>query len=405
MDPLFLPDADDDSNLNPPPEEIDIDEIFKGIDDDDLFKPAPPTKRFDIADEIRKADAQYKKRAPLPTPRQILPSSSPPRDLGGESTTTTKRPTDGVGKGSKDAEPKERKKPMRLDEARLVGPTGFPQLIENTKNFRIKGKGHEASDLNRLMQIYQYWTRSMYPKSQFRDTVERVEKLCHSKRMHNKLSMWRDEAHGIKPQPESEDEDNNEVIDLTENTQKDGTRRALASDAADYASSSPAPTRPPSSPGTSGRSDIEDEALDAAMRDLDEAFNAARAATQAVSSTSAPEAQKNTLGDDDEMWAALGEMNGSTIDNNSNTREDWDDEDMMAAFDDAHRDVSTASISRNSTSNDMLDDEEMWDMVREAEQAGTKEKVNTGEEAAVANPKRPLSIEEDPDMADFYEDP
>jgi len=220
--------------------------------------------------------------------------------------------------------------------------------------------------------------------------------------------MWRDEAHGIKPQPESEDEDNNEVIDLTENTQKDGTRRALASDAADYASSSPAPTRPPSSPGTSGRSDIDDEALDAAMRDLDEAFNAARAATQAVSSTSVPKAQKSTLGDDDEMWAALGEMNSSTIDSNSNTREDWDDEDMMAAFDDAHRDVPTTSISKNSTSNDMLDDEEMWDMVREAEQAevtGTKEKVNTGEEAAVANPKRPLSIEEDPDMADFYEDP
>lgn len=41
----------------------------------------------------------------------------------------------------------------------------------------------QASDLNRLLQVYQFWTHRMYPKTQFRDTVEQVEKLCHTKRM------------------------------------------------------------------------------------------------------------------------------------------------------------------------------------------------------------------------------
>ncbi|THU89526.1 Swi3-domain-containing protein [Dendrothele bispora CBS 962.96] len=425
-DPLFLPDVDDESNINPPVEDIDIEEIFKGIDDDDdLFNSAPRTERFDVAAELRKADAKYKKTATRIEQRQILPSSSPPRDFGAEPTDgQAKKTANGAGKGSKNAETKEKRKPMRLDEARLVGPTGFSQLIESTKNFRIKGKGHEASDLNRLLQIYQYWTHSMYPKSQFRDTVERVEKLCHSKRMHNKLSMWRDEAHGIKPQSDSEEEDDNAVIDLTNSTQKDKDHPdGLPSDAAEYASSSPIPTRPPSSPDTSGRSDADDEVLDAAMRDLDEAFNATRAATQTTSESSTittTNAKKNTamdVDDDEEMWAALGEMDGNAVQvqagkGDSSTREDWedmDDEDLMSAFHDAHRDAGSNSFSTKPVSNDTLDDEDMWDMVREAEKAGAMGSktglVPDADEEAATIPKRPLSIEEDPDMADFYEDP
>ena len=41
----------------------------------------------------------------------------------------------------------------------------------------------QEKDLQRLLRIYQFWAHEMYPKGQFRDTVGRVEKLCHSKRM------------------------------------------------------------------------------------------------------------------------------------------------------------------------------------------------------------------------------
>jgi hypothetical protein len=93
----------------------------------------------------------------------------------------------------------------KLDEARLLGADGFPALLKQTRGFVPKGKGHEVrvprwvrvlaqltrrsappqqADLNRLMSMYQFWAHRMYPKTQFRDTVKTVEKLCHSKRMH-----------------------------------------------------------------------------------------------------------------------------------------------------------------------------------------------------------------------------
>ncbi|KAJ7063355.1 replication fork protection component Swi3-domain-containing protein [Mycena amicta] len=118
----------------------------------------------------------------------------------------------------KDAK-KPRKKAARLDEGRLVGDNGFPQLIRDTKQFRPRGKGHEAriaSDLNRLLHVYQFWTHKLYPKTPFKETVDRVEKLCHSKRMRNMLGVWRDEAHGKPPTADDADLD-----DEQENIQSD----------------------------------------------------------------------------------------------------------------------------------------------------------------------------------------
>nr|GAT53211.1 predicted protein [Mycena chlorophos] len=121
---------------------------------------------------------------------------------------------------------KPRKKLPRLDEGRLVGDNGFPQLIHDTKHFRVKGKGHEASDLNRLLNVYQFWTHKLYPKTPFKETVERVEKLCHSKRMQNMLSQWRDEAHG-KPPPEP-DADEDDVPEDVQNQQQSDADAAPA---------------------------------------------------------------------------------------------------------------------------------------------------------------------------------
>ena len=33
------------------------------------------------------------------------------------------------------------------------------------------------------MDLYQLWAHKMFPKTQFRDTIERVERVCRQKRM------------------------------------------------------------------------------------------------------------------------------------------------------------------------------------------------------------------------------
>lgn len=44
-------------------------------------------------------------------------------------------------------------------------------------------KDPEFANLSRFIEMTQLWAHRMYPKGQFSDTVERVEKLCHSRRM------------------------------------------------------------------------------------------------------------------------------------------------------------------------------------------------------------------------------
>lgn len=149
---LFLDGSDDEDDVAGPsstrghvqktPADIDIDALFAGVDDGDddafTFKPLAPS--LDTEALRREAESRHKNRVPSFTPHAILPSSSPPRDTGNNVDGTTKDRGGDKGKDMK----KERRKPARLDEGRLLGPTGFPQLIKDTKNFRTKGKGHEV---------------------------------------------------------------------------------------------------------------------------------------------------------------------------------------------------------------------------------------------------------------------
>ncbi|KAG8902965.1 hypothetical protein FRB99_003903, partial [Tulasnella sp. 403] len=53
---------------------------------------------------------------------------------------------------------KKKRKPLpKLDEGRLLGKDGFPALIPVAKKFKPKGKGHEAADLARVLEMYQLW--------------------------------------------------------------------------------------------------------------------------------------------------------------------------------------------------------------------------------------------------------
>lgn len=184
----------------PPAQRSEIDAMFDGLDaEPDAFDgDLPPA--LDLDSLRRQEDAKnaqiYKKPSALD-----LDGPDANDDAGG----------DAKGKGS--GKEKQKRKPLpRLDEARLLGQDGLPALLKQAKTFKPKGKGHEvrllplslsmrffmhgrqATDLNRLLQVYGYWTHKMFPKTPFRETVKRVEKLCHSKRMHVRTLSRRPQA-------------------------------------------------------------------------------------------------------------------------------------------------------------------------------------------------------------------
>ena len=114
----------------------DIDAFFNDLEDEpeSTFKPLAPS--LDVDALKRQAEAKI-----ALTPHQILPSSSPPRDLGDEE-------EDGKKKGGKKArDGLARRKRKNLDEGTLVGPDGFPALVKQAKDFKPKGKGHEVRAL------------------------------------------------------------------------------------------------------------------------------------------------------------------------------------------------------------------------------------------------------------------
>ena len=139
---LFLSDDEDDSPRNPPqplPDTAsglnpDISALFDDLDPEPELAPS-----LDLDELRRQAAARHAVRIPALTPREILPSSSPPRDLeDGEGGGETGK------KGAADGEKGKRKQLPKLNEARLLAPDGFPALVKHTKDFKPKGKGHEV---------------------------------------------------------------------------------------------------------------------------------------------------------------------------------------------------------------------------------------------------------------------
>lgn len=96
---------------------------------------------------------------------------------------------------------KQRKPIAKLDEARLLSAPGIPKLRADarksnflTKKLRIKGKGHEFSDVARLLNYYQLWLDDLYPRAKFADGLQLVEKAGHSRRMQVARKEWIDEG-------------------------------------------------------------------------------------------------------------------------------------------------------------------------------------------------------------------
>ena len=147
--PLFLPSDDDDEDTaattnaqqNANNKNADVDALFEGLDDmDDNFQELAPALDLDAL--RREADARNA-RAVRAEMGATIPGTDP--------AATAARTDGGRGGGALDGidgdgeDGKKKRKPVfKLDEARLLGKEGFPQLVKDTKNFKPKGKGHEV---------------------------------------------------------------------------------------------------------------------------------------------------------------------------------------------------------------------------------------------------------------------
>ncbi|KAI9726205.1 MAG: chromosome segregation in meiosis- protein [Chrysothrix sp. TS-e1954] len=106
----------------------------------------------------------------------------------------------------------------KLDEERLLGTKGIPKLRKIGKErFKFKGKGHEYSDVAKLLTTYQLWLDDLFPKAKFADGLTIIEKLGHTKRMQVMRKAWIDED---KPKPQDLDEDA-DFVDLPEEGSRD----------------------------------------------------------------------------------------------------------------------------------------------------------------------------------------
>ncbi|KAG1803803.1 Swi3-domain-containing protein [Suillus plorans] len=339
---LFLSDSDNEDDRPAPKRPTssaprpDVDALFADIDNDDVgeeddlrYKPLAPA--LDLEALRKQAEAKH-----ALTPHQILPSSSPPRDLGPDEDDEGEKEK-GKGKEGK----KERKKVVLLDETSLIGASGFPQLIQNIKDFKVKGKGHEHSDLQRILQVYQFWSHRLYPKTPFKDTIERVEKLCHSKRMQVRLSVWRDEAKGLVNGKEPGENGGDDVIDLTDPNLEDA-------DMNDDSSSLHAPSLLPSS----SEAEDDDFDIDAVVREEEKRLAAFRAQRSVSPEPPAPKAKYKVLPPE--------VADGMDIDEEAM----WND---LEIFDDSIPNPTPPPESSKSSLVVDSQDEEMWDMVRELE--------------------------------------
>ncbi|EMD38450.1 hypothetical protein CERSUDRAFT_93984 [Gelatoporia subvermispora B] len=141
---LFLDSDDSEPESNKPPvtyasrppaERPDIDALFDDLDDDPELAVRELAPSLDLDTLRREADA--KNAGSLASDPLSLDNPTVASQPDGEALNQQ-------GKDHGD-ENKKRKPVPRLDEARLLGPDGFPALVKQVKNFQPRGKGHEAS--------------------------------------------------------------------------------------------------------------------------------------------------------------------------------------------------------------------------------------------------------------------
>lgn len=65
----------------------------------------------------------------------------------------------------------------KLNTERMKGPKGIQTIEKYFEGFKFYGKGHEKTDLDRIMKRLEHWGHRLFPKLDFDDFLEKVENL------------------------------------------------------------------------------------------------------------------------------------------------------------------------------------------------------------------------------------
>ncbi|OBT95491.1 chromosome segregation in meiosis- protein [Pseudogymnoascus verrucosus] len=109
----------------------------------------------------------------------------------------------------------------KLDESRILSSRGIPKLRERARTLRLKGRGHEYGDADRLLGLYQTWLDELYPKAKFGDALRMVESAGHKRDVAVARRGWIEEG---RPGREGEGEGDGEVRPQAQE-QRQGTER------------------------------------------------------------------------------------------------------------------------------------------------------------------------------------
>lgn len=79
----------------------------------------------------------------------------------------------------------------KLNTERLKGPNGIQTIEKYFEGFKFYGKGHERTDLERIMKRLEHWSYRLFPKYHFDDFLTRVEQLGTKKDLQVFLKKYR----------------------------------------------------------------------------------------------------------------------------------------------------------------------------------------------------------------------
>ncbi|XP_029177498.1 protein TIPIN homolog [Nylanderia fulva] len=84
------------------------------------------------------------------------------------------------------------RKPIpKLNTERLKGANGIHTIEKYFEGFKFYGKGHEKTDLDRIMKRLEHWSYRLFPKYHFDDFLTRVEQLGKKKDLQVFIKRYR----------------------------------------------------------------------------------------------------------------------------------------------------------------------------------------------------------------------
>ncbi|EJU05601.1 Swi3-domain-containing protein [Dacryopinax primogenitus] len=361
-------------DVAPPPVSLSqdaLDRLFASSDDEDGGPSILPD--MDRAQIARDAQRKARQSLNMPEPAPAAPSTAAQGTPDGPAGANAKRRRD----EEEDEEPK-RRVIAKIDAERLLGEYGFPALIQQTKNFKPKGKGREKEDLDRIMTLYQLWAHRMFPKRRFIDTVERVEKVCRERRMLVALSVWRDELNPIPKQNRDPISEADMVLSDNEGGDQIKSKPVTAGQTNDESDE-----RHSLSNRRNNDDDSDDEEIWAEILDRMKANNAAKsAAADAANGATQPSNELERLFDKDEN-AVLDDMlrEEETLSAKKTEpirRQTEQEEDEDALWDEMVREqereeLATAQPTTAAEAVHVDDEEDILELMREAEDSEAKD--------------------------------